>query len=441
MATGLHQWGAVSLLRSFAAGRSSVVAATRHYLDRIDRFNGALNAYTHVDREGALAAATVSAERYQAGNPRPLEGLPIAIKANIAVRGLPTHAGIAALNGGGAGADAACVAALRAAGAVILGLLNMHEAALGATTDNPHFGQTQNPHRRGYTPGGSSGGSGAAVAAGLAAAALGTDTLGSIRIPAAWCGVAGLKPTNGLVPAGGLVPLVPRWDCIGPLARSVEDCALLLEQLGDPAPARPLSRVARLEFRTGPDVAPPVAAAVRLGGSLLEGLGLEVRDRPVTIDHPKIRLASFLEAARSAGGHLAGAMAASPQGFSPAFQAAADFAGRADAASVAAGARAMEAAANELQAMLQLADVLLLPTTPQPAFDFAQEPPQSLADFTAPANLAGLPALSLPGGWTAQGLPVGVQLIGRTGEDLSLLALGRRLEEALNAARPPVDPA
>ena len=441
MGTGLHQWGAVSLLQSFATGRSSVVAATRHYLDRIDRFNGAINAYTHVDREGALAAATASAERYQAGNPRPLEGLPVAIKANIAVRGLPTHAGIAALNTGVASADAQCVAALRGAGAVILGLLNMHEGALGATTDNPHFGQTHNPHRPGHTPGGSSGGSGAAVAAGLAAAAWGTDTLGSIRIPAAWCGVTGLKPTNGLVPHGGLVPLVPQWDCIGPLARSVDDCALLLEHLCHPAPARPLLRVARLEFRGGPDVAPPVAAALRLSVSLLEGLGLEVRDRPVMIDHAKVRLASFLEAARSAGGSLAGALAASPQGFSPAFQAAVDFARNADPALVAAGAKAMEAAANELQAMLQLADVLLLPTTPQAAFDFAQEPPQTLADFTAPANLAGLPALSLPAGWTPEGLPVGVQLIGRAGEDRALLALGRQLEQALNAYRPPLDPA
>lgn len=441
MATGLHQLGAASLLQSFASGRSSVVAATRHYLERIDRFNGHLNAYTHVDREGALAAAGESAARYEAGTPRPLEGLPVAVKANIAVRGLPTHAGIAALSREKAQADADSVAALREAGAVILGLLNMHEAALGATTDNAHFGRTQNPHRPGYTPGGSSGGSAAAVAAGLAAAALGTDTLGSIRIPAAWCGVTGLKPTNGLVPAGGLVPLVPRLDCIGPIARSVGDCALILETLAKPAPARPLLRVARLEFRSGPEVEPSVAAAVRLSASLLEGLGLEVRDRTVRIDHAKVRLASFLEAARTAGAHFAGELARDPEGFSDPFHAAVGFARNADAAMTAEGARAMEAAANELQAVLQLADVLLLPTTPQAAFDFADEPPQTLADFTAPANLAGLPALSLPAGWKADGLPVGVQLIGRAGEDLSLLALGARLEQALNACRPPADPA
>lgn len=440
MASGLHQLGAVSLLRSFAAGRTSVVAATRHYLDRIDRFNPGLNAYTHVDSDGALAAAAESAARYEAGKPRPLEGLPVGVKANLAVRGLPLHAGIAAFARRTAQADADTVAALRDAGAIILGLLNMHEAALGATTDNPHFGRTMNLHRAGYTPGGSSGGSGAAVAAGLAAAALGTDTLGSIRIPAAWCGVTGLKPSNGLVPSGGLVPLVPRLDCIGPLARSAEDCALILETIASPAPARPLTRIARLEFRSGPELDHGVAAALRLSASLLEGLGLEVRERQVRIDHARVRLASFLEAARGADELFADALAAHPEGFSPAFHAAIGFARTVDPAATAEGARAMEAAANELQAVLQVADALLLPTTPQAAFPFGSDPPQSLADFTAPANLAGLPALSLPAGWTADGLPVAVQLIGRAGEDLSLLALGARLEAALNAVRPPPDP-
>ncbi len=439
MATGLHQLGAQSLLLAFGAGRASVVAATRHYLDRIARYNGALNAYTHVDAEGALAAAGKSAARYQAGKARPLEGLPVAVKANLAVRGLPAHAGIAAFEGQIANADADAVAALRKAGAVILGLTNMHEAALGATTDNPHFGRTMNPHRNGYTPGGSSGGSGAAVAAGLAAAALGTDTLGSIRIPAAWCGVTGLKPSNGLVPMGGLVPLVARLDCVGPMARSAGDCALLLQAMARPAPARALTRVARLEFRSGPELASGVAAALRLSSSLLEGLGHEVRERQVRIDHARVRIASFVEGAHSAAGQFAGALAARPQGFSPAFHDAVRFARGSSPSADAEGARAMEGAANELQAVLQMADVLLLPTTPQTAFPFDSDPPQSLADFTAPANLAGLPALSLPAGWTEDGLPVGIQLIGRAGEDLSLLALGAQLEAALNAWRPPTD--
>ena len=441
MASGLHLLAASSLLQAFRSGRTSVVAATRHYLDRIARFNAGLNAYTHVDAEGALAAAAASAARYEAGTARPLEGLPVAVKANIAVRGMPAHAGVAALSANIATEDAEVVAALRASGAVILGLLNMHEAALGATTDNPHFGRTANPHREGHTPGGSSGGSGAAVAAGLAAAALGTDTLGSIRIPAAWCGVVGLKPTNGLVPAGGLVPLAPKLDCIGPLARSAGDCALLLEAIAAPKPSRPLVRVANLAFTGGPELDHAVAAAVRLSASLLAGMGLDLRERQVRIDHATVRLASFLSAARAAGEQLAAPLAESPGGFSPAFHNALRFARDFDSAATDAGERAMEAAANELHAVLGLADVLLLPTTPQAAFPFDSEPPQSLADFTAPANLAGLPALSLPAGWTAEGLPVAVQLIGRPGEDLSLLALGARLETALNAYRPPLDPA
>ncbi|MCG2842689.1 amidase [Sandaracinobacter sp. RS1-74] len=441
MANGLHQLGAASLLQAFRAGRASTVAATRHYLDRIDRFDPALGAFTHVDREGALAAAAESAARHESGNPRPLEGLPVAVKANIAARGMPAHAGIGALRAHVADADSDCVAALRASGAVILGLTNMHEAALGATTDNPHFGRTHNPHRIGHTPGGSSGGSAAAVAAGLAAAALGTDTLGSIRIPSAWCGVTGLKPTNGLVPVGGLVPLVPGLDCIGPIARSVADCALLLSAIARPRAARPLNRVARLEFRQGPEPDSTVSAALRLSASLLQGLGLAVETRQVRVEHARLRLAAFLEVAQGAADQFGKAAAAEPEGFSADFHAALAFARSADGRSLADGRRALEAAANELQAVLHVADALLLPTTPQAAFPFDEAPPQTLADYSALANLAGLPALSLPAGWTADGLPIGVQLIGRAGEDMALLELGGRLEAALNAWRPPLDPA
>jgi aspartyl-tRNA(Asn)/glutamyl-tRNA(Gln) amidotransferase subunit A len=429
--------GVVALLAAFRAGRVSVVAATAHYLDRIARFDPELRAFTHVDAEGALAAARASAGRYEAGTAGALEGVPIAVKANIDVAGLPVTGGIGALRARIAPADAEVIHRLRAAGAVILGLTNMHEAALGATTDNQAYGQTQNPHRPGFTAGGSSGGSGAAVAAGLCAAALGSDTLGSIRIPAAYCGIAGLKPGFGLVPTGGLMPLVPRLDCIGPMARAVNDAAALLAAMAPVPAAPPIRRVATLGGSDQVEQVPAVRAAVRLAGQLLEGLGLELDSQRAEIDHQRVRLAAFVEAAKAADAAFGPLLAADPQGFSEAFRASIAFGRGVDEATSAQGLRHAASAAQALRAVLGLADAVLMPTTPQAAFAHGGPVPVTQADFTALASLAGLPALSLPAGWTADGLPVGVQLVGREGAESALLALGARLEAALNATRPP----
>jgi aspartyl-tRNA(Asn)/glutamyl-tRNA(Gln) amidotransferase subunit A len=437
MAAGIHQLGVVSLLSAFRAGRVSVVAATEHYLDRIARFDPALRAFTEVDAAGARAAAEASAARHDAGTARTLEGVPIAVKANIDVAGLHVHGGIGALGDRVAGADAEVIARLKAAGAVILGMLNMHEAALGATTDNFFFGRCQNPHRAGYTPGGSSGGSGAAVAAGLCAAALGTDTLGSVRIPAAYCGVTGLKPGAGVVSQAGLMLLVGRLDAIGPLARSVEDAAALMGVMANVAPASAIGRIATLSSTAAVELDPAVAAATRLAASLLAGLGCTLSERRVSIDPHKVRLAGFIEAAREADAQFGALAAAEPEGFSPQFKSYLEFGRGVDAATVAQGRRTMDAAAAELHAVLALDEAILLPTTPQPAFPHDSPAPVSQADFTALANLAGLPALSLPAGWTSDGLPVGIQLVGRAGSEAGLLATAAKLEAALNAWRPP----
>jgi len=442
LAAGIHALGVVSLLESYRAGRVSVVAATAHYLERIARHDGVLKAFTHVDAEGALAAAAESAARWDAGAARPLEGVPIAVKANIDVAGWPVHGGIAAYADRVPGADAEVVKRLKAAGAVILGLTNLHEGALGATTGNEAFGQTQNPHRIGFTAGGSSGGSGAAAAAGLCAAALGTDTLGSIRIPASYCGIAGLKPGYGRVPSVGLVHLVERLDCIGPMARSVGDCAALFAVLADPvahADEQAIARVATLSGGLDADVHPAVAAAVRLSVSLLEGLGLSVDAQASRIDQGRLRIAGFVEAALEADRRFGQDLARAPGGFSETFRSHLAFARGIDAATLAQGRRAIDQAAAELKSILRLADAVLLPTTPQPAFAHDGPVPVTVADFTALANFAGVPALSVPAGWTKDGLPVGVQLVGRAGADMQLLALGARLEAALNATSPPGD--
>jgi aspartyl-tRNA(Asn)/glutamyl-tRNA(Gln) amidotransferase subunit A len=174
---------------------------------------------------------------------------------------------------------------------------------------------------------------------------------------------------------------------------------------------------------------------------LLEGLGLRVETQAVRIDHGRVRLAGFVEAALEADRRFGADVVRQPEGFSETFRSHLAFARGIDPATVAQGRRATDQAAAELRAALGLADVLLLPTTPQPAFAHGGPVPVTVADFTALANFAGLPALSIPAGWTKDGLPVGVQLVGRAGAENGLLALGAKLEAAVNAWRPPADPA
>jgi aspartyl-tRNA(Asn)/glutamyl-tRNA(Gln) amidotransferase subunit A len=410
---------------------SDAVAVTDAYLARIDRYNGALNAFTEVDAAGARVAAAASAKRIAAGAPRALEGVPVGIKANIDVAGLATTAGVEARRNAIAATDAPVVAALRDAGAVILGHLNMHEAAMGGTTDNAAYGRAFNPHRAGFTPGGSSGGSGAAVAAGLCLAALGSDTLGSIRIPAAYNGVYGLKPTHGLVPDAGVVPMCRRLDAVGPLARSVADLGAVMRVLAPIANAAPLARVATLSVIddfAGTDGA--VRSAYHMARDLLEGLGLSVtRYDADDIDLGGAVLAGFVESARETGDFYAADFARDDGGLSPEFRRAIAMGQAATPETLAAGNAVMATAAARLHAVLLAADVILMPTEPQPAFAHGA-PPVGQALFTALANLAGLPALALPAGWTDDGLPVGVQLVGRLGDEATLFRVAGQLEQA-----------
>jgi aspartyl-tRNA(Asn)/glutamyl-tRNA(Gln) amidotransferase subunit A len=207
-------------------------ALTRLCLARTEGLGRPLNCFITLCPDTALAEARAADARSAMGKRLgPLDGIPVGLKDNIDVAGVPTTNGF----GGGPlripGEDAAVTRHLRDAGVVILGKLAMHEGALGATTDNPHHGRTHNPFRYSHSPGGSSGGSGAAVAAGLCCAALGTDTGGSVRIPASWCGVVGLKPSYGLISTRGVVPLSHRLDHVGPLTRTVADAALLMDTL------------------------------------------------------------------------------------------------------------------------------------------------------------------------------------------------------------------
>ncbi len=214
--------------RALEAGETSCEELVSSFLERIDDRNDELNAFTTVDRDGALNHARYLDSQRERGNARPLSGLVLAVKDNICIRGYPVTCGSRMLKDFSSLYDATVIERLRDAGAVFIGKTNCDEFAMGSSNETSHFGPVRNPHNPEYVPGGSSGGSAAAVAAGMCHAALGSDTGGSVRQPSAFCGVVGLKPTYGRVSRSGLVAYASSLDVIGPLANSVEDVATLL---------------------------------------------------------------------------------------------------------------------------------------------------------------------------------------------------------------------
>jgi aspartyl-tRNA(Asn)/glutamyl-tRNA(Gln) amidotransferase subunit A len=371
------------------------------------------------------------------GGDGPLAGIKVGVKANIAVKGLPWTAGCEAFRHRIADKDAAVVAMLRDAGAAILGTVNMEEAALGAKTDNPWFGATQNPHRLGYTPGGSSGGSAAAVAAGLCDVALGSDTMGSIRIPAAYCGIYGFKPAHAAISQDGLEMTEPSLDTIGPLARDLD----MLERV---------SRVISY-FGEGDGNSPETVAAGATLGDLGEVacnddvLAIFAKARAhlgalaaVQLAQPlsRIRFAGFIKSSRSLAVHLADA---DPALLSPALNKLLRYGPGRSASDWAEDQQILADVAAQVTALVNRNSFLLLPTAPQTAFPHSETAPANQADFTCLANIAGLPSISIPAGWSVDGLPIGVQLVGQTGHEASLFALARALDAVLDAYRPPAN--
>ena len=363
------------------------------YLRRIEALNPSLGAFVEV-------APSAAGGR-----------IALAVKDNIDVAGLHAAAGMQALRNRIPSKDAACVAALRAKGAVILGKTLMDEAALGALGDNPFFGRCHNPLRHGYTAGGSSSGSAAAVAAGLCDAALGTDTLGSVRIPASYCGVVGLLPSPGVFSMEGVMPLAPSFDRVGVLGKTVGAVASVLGMNVEPR-AVTIGAIGEMD-----DAA---AALSRAGHRLV---------RLQSLDWKALRRAALLLVERE-GAQVHAALLDDPaSGLSVPVRAALNFGRHADARRLAT-ARARLDEAKKFENWLTQCEVLLLPTTPQAAFAFDTLPPDSQADFTVPASVLGLPALSVPGGRSDEGLPLGVQLVGRRGADALLLGIAAQLEDA-----------
>lgn len=434
----------VHVLHALASGAATSLALTEACLAAIAR-DAALNAWTHVDAEGALAAAAASDARRAAGRTLGrLDGIPVAIKDAFDVAGMPTTVGLAARRGRIAAADAHVVARLRGAGAVLLGKTGMDEAALGTVGRNPHYGDVRHPTDPGRVAGGSSAGAAVAVAAGHALAALGADTLGSVRIPAAFCGLVGLKPTFGELSCRGLAPALRRLDTPGLLLRSVPDATPLLQVLAGHDPLDPRSRKRRVPLAP-PDWAPgtlragvvadlPALGATEavtqaFGAVLTQATPLFGSTAPAALEVAPLELAATRRAALLLmEAELLAAHGADLDGASPQLLGLLDFARRKSASDYATADRRLDLHVVRVRALFARFDVLLLPTTPRAAPAIDEPEPGNLADFTALASLAGCPALSLP---LAAGL--GLQLVGPPGSDLRLLELGEVLAAVLDA--------
>jgi len=442
---------AFQLLHWLAEGRISASRLHAIHTAAIARDDPALHAFVNLNAT-ALDDAHASDQRRHARNViGRLDGLTVAIKDNIDVAGLATTVGLSGRAGAIAPSDASVVARLRRAGAVILGKTALDEGTLGSAGISGAGGAVRNPHRAGVVAGGSSAGSAVAVAAGLCAFAIGSDTLGSTRIPASHCGIFGLRPTPGQISMQGVVPTARRLDSIGILARSVQDIAIVLQVLDAYDAADPRSRRRRValappdwepgRLRSGfvPDLAAiGVAADVRaVFATAMDALGLELGERSdVDLsdhDFTRMRRAALLVMESELAVELAADLALPTSSISPRLRGLLEYARGKSAIDYAVADRQIDRAVVKARALFAEIDVLVLPTVPHGAYMISEGERANDADLTSLASLAGCPAISLPMGTLENGLPVGLQLVGAPGSDLRLLELAEVCSARLDA--------
>jgi aspartyl-tRNA(Asn)/glutamyl-tRNA(Gln) amidotransferase subunit A len=442
----------------------SPVALTEAYLDRIDRYDPALNAFITVMRNEALAAARQLENEQQSGRWRgPLHGIPVALKDNIDTAGIPTTAASGVFADRVPEEDAAVVVRLKNAGAVILGKLNLHEFALGGTSSVSHFGAVRNPWSPDHNPGGSSGGSGAAVAADLCLGALGTDTGGSIRIPASSCGIVGLKPTYGRVSNRGVIPMAWTLDHVGPMTKTVEDAALMLGVLAgydpeDPTTADvPLANYAdgigastsslRLGRPTAgffenlhPEVEAALDAALDVLGELTAGV------RPVEVP-PAGNVADIWNPEIYA--YHEPWITTTPELYQEPTRRLIEGAQNTPSAVYADARRRVDILRRDIQRVFEEVDLLITPTRRVPPGLIDPPAPPANAgrggrgrgaapggggggglNNTAAFDIYGLPTISVPCGFTADGLPIGMQVSGAHFDERTVIALAHAYEQA-----------
>ena len=438
-ATGLS-----ALIRARAVSPVDVVQA---HLDRIAALDPNLKAYVHVSGEEALAGARAAEREIAGGRYRgPLHGVPVAYKDIFHVRGLPTAAGSRTMRGFVADEDATVVARLRMEGAICVGKLKTTEFAAGSMEV---FGEARNPWNLNATTGGSSAGAGGALAARLVPLAIGSDTGGSTRIPASFCGVVGLKPTYGRVSRYGMVPLSWSLDHVGALARSVPDVALLLRAIAGPdrrdptAASIPAPDYAALLGRSlrgirigvargffADDVDAEVGNAVRVAVASMRDLGATVSE--CYLPHSRFALfASWaINYSEAFSLHRAGFLA-HPREYTSAFLRRVTVGACLTAEERVLAQRARQLITAELVGALENVDAIVTPTTPFVAYaiDGASDSGDR-ARLTRSANVAGLPALSVPCGFTRDGLPIGLQITGRAWDEGGVLRVGHAYLEA-----------
>ena len=446
-----------AMLRS---GELSPVELTSAYLDRIDALNGELGAYITVMGEQALAQAHQATADIRAGADKgALHGIPVGIKDIIYTDGVLTSGGSKVLADFVPDSDSTIVRMLDAAGAVLLGKLNLSEFAVGGTIDHP-FGTPRNPWNTNHTAGGSSSGSGIAAAGGLCAGALGSDTGGSVRGPAGFCGIVGLRPTYGRVTRQGVLAMCWSMDTVGPMTRTVADCALMLNAIAGKDALDPTSSDAPV-----PDYAANLDAGVRglrIGMPTemfdYEGLDADVREsvmRAVSVleEHGATAYEMSLPMSENSGAVFIGAadvdcaayhadwLRTRPDDYDWSTRTRLETASLAPAWAYLRAQRARELIRRELHAALDKYDIIALPTSPvaAPPIEESTGKPggyyQGKLDlgrrrYTSPAALAGLPALSVPCGFSDAGLPIGMQLIGKPFAEQTLFRVGQAYETA-----------
>jgi aspartyl-tRNA(Asn)/glutamyl-tRNA(Gln) amidotransferase subunit A len=452
-------------IRSFQAGDLSPLELTRACLERIEVLEPRLNAFVTLLPELAMAEARAAEERLSRGERfGPLDGIPFAIKDLYETKGIRTTAGSKILADYVPAEDATCVRRLREQGVVLLGKLNMHEWAFGVTTLVSHFGPAHNPWALDRITGGSSGGSGAALAASLCLGSLGSDTGGSIRMPASMCGIVGLKPTYGRVSKYGVIPLSGSLDHAGPMTRTVEDAALVLQAIAGPDPSDPTSE----------DVPVPNYLAALSGG--VGGLRVGVLDKDVLSGLDEDVEASFRTALKTLAGlgaslvevhipalqraeaiwmAIVGPEAAAyhrrnleerPEDFSEQVRLRLQLGLQIRAVDYLRGLEGQQQLRAEVEEQCAKIDVLVMPTTASTASRIEDELSASgrevhIHRLTCPFNLTGQPVISLPCGFDSRGLPVGLQIVGRRFDEETVLRVAHAYEQATDwhLRRPPLD--
>ena len=471
----MHEKTLAGLSQALHSKAISSVELTEHYLKRIEQFDGALNSYITVTPELALEQARVADARLAAGDAGPLTGIPLAHKDLFCTQGIRTSCGSKMLDNFIAPYESTVTARLLAAGTVTLGKTNMDEFAMGSSNESSYYGAVRNPWNTEHVPGGSSGGSAAAVAARLCAAATGTDTGGSIRQPAGYTALTGLKPTYGRISRWGMIAYASSLDQAGPMARTAEDCALLLQAMAgfderdstsvdEPVPDysaelnQPLSGLRiglpKEYFASGLDTA--TADAIAAAVKQFQALGAEIKD--ISLPNAELAIpAYYIIAPAEASSNLSrfdgvrfGYRCENPADLNDLYKRSrAEGFGDEVKRRIMVGAYALSAGyydayylqaqkvrrliKNDFMAAYEQVDVILCPTSPTPAFRIGEkiDDPVSLylTDiYTITANLAGVPGIALPAGFAGD-LPIGMQLLGPYFSEARLLNVAHQYQQ------------